>query len=197
MIAIIDYGAGNSTSVKNALDVFKVKSKITDNKQDIINADKIIFPGVGNFGDTVKALEKKGIFKVLQKEILKKPYLGICLGLQLLFESSEESPKSKGLGIFPGKVVKFKTNLKVPQIGWNSIQIKKKTPLLSKIKENSYFYFVHSYYVAPKDKKIIMTETTYGKKFVSGVNSGNISAIQFHPERSGSLGLHVLRNFIR
>ena len=197
MIAIIDYGAGNITSVKNALDLLKVRSNITDKKQDIIKADKIILPGVGSFGDTVKALKKKRIFDTIKQQIGKKPYLGICLGLQILFEQSEESPGVKGFGLFKGNVVKFRGKLKIPQIGWNSIDIKKKTKLLQKTKNNSYLYFVHSYHVAPKDKNIILTETDYGRKFVSGIAKDNIYGIQFHPERSGKVGLSILENFVK
>lgn len=197
MIAVIDYGAGNLKSITNALDFLKVKYKVTDKAPEIEKADKIIFPGVGNFGDCVKALENKGLIETLKKEISKKPYLGICLGLQVLFESSEESPRVKGLSIFKGKCKKFKGSLKIPQIGWNSISIKKKSLLLKNIKNDSYFYFVHSYYVDPVDKKIILTETDYGVDFVSAIEKDNIFGVQFHPERSGSIGIKILENFVR
>jgi imidazole glycerol phosphate synthase glutamine amidotransferase subunit len=197
MIAIIDYGAGNIQSVKNALDYLKVKNKITDNVEDILKADKVIFPGVGAFGDVMNALDEKGLTKPIRTAIQKKPYLGICLGLQVLFEESEESPDIKGLGIFKGKVKKFKSKtLKIPQIGWNSIKINKKNPILNKVNDNSYFYFVHSYYVDPKDKDIILTKTDYGEEFVSGIVKDNIIGIQFHPERSGEVGLQLLKNFV-
>ena len=199
MIAIIDYGAGNLKSITNALDFLRVSYKITDKKQDIERADKIIFPGVGNFGDMVKELKKKRIFELLKKTINdnKKPYLGICLGLQVLFEESEESPGVKGLEIFKGKCKKFKIkNLKVPQIGWNSININKKNSILNKIKDNSYFYFVHSYYADPKDKEIISTTTDYGIEYCSGISKDNIFGFQFHPERSGEIGLNILKNFV-
>jgi len=195
MIAIVDYGAGNIQSVKNALDFLKVKSLITDEKDCILAADKLIFPGVGSFGDVMKALEDRTLLEILKKSIKEKPYLGICLGLQILFEQSEESPKVKGLGIFKGNVKRFRT-LKVPQIGWNSITIKKDNPILNKIKNDSYFYFVHSYYVEPKDKSLILTETDYGGKFASSIAKDNIFGTQFHPERSGDVGLQLLKNFV-
>jgi len=197
MIAIVDYGAGNLKSVTNALDFLKVKYKVTDKAKDIEGADKIIFPGVGSFGDCMQSLEKKGLISVLKKEIGKKPYLGICLGLQVLFESSDESKGVNGLSIFKGKCKKFDgKGLKVPQIGWNSIKIVKKNETLEKIKDDPYFYFVHSYYVSPLDESIVSVKTDYGISYCSGVCSGNIYAFQFHPERSGEIGLKILENFV-
>lgn len=200
MIAIIDYGAGNIESVENALDFLKVKYKLTTKKEGIGKADKIILPGVGAFGDAMKSLEKFNLINTIKKNILDgKPYLGICLGLQALFEKSEESRGINGLEIFKGDVTKLKDRkLKIPQIGWNSIIINKKNKnnlLLKNIKNNSYFYFVHSYYVKPKDKSIILTETEYGERFVSGIAKDNIYGVQFHPERSGDIGLKLLKNF--
>jgi len=195
MIAIVDYGAGNLKSVTNALDFLKVKYKVTDKKEDIEKASKIIFPGVGSFGDCMKSLEEKKLIEPLKKEISKKPYLGICLGLQVLFESSDESKGVKGLSIFKGKCRKF-NKLKVPQIGWNSIKIVK-DDILKGVKDGSYFYFVHSYYVEPEDKNIVATETDYGIKYCSGICSGDINAFQFHPERSGEIGLKILENFLK
>lgn len=199
MIAVMDYGAGNLKSITNALDFLRVGYKVTDKDLDIEKADKIIFPGVGAFGDCIKSLKKRGLFETLKKEVIKKPYLGICLGLQVLFEGSEESIGVKGLSVFKGECKKFKSkNLKIPQIGWNSIKIiNKNSVLLKNIKNNSYFYFVHSYYVEPKDKEIILTKTDYGIDFVSGVEKGNILGVQFHPERSGNIGIDLLRNFVR
>lgn len=198
MIAVIDYGAGNLKSITNALDFLKVKYKVTDSSKEIEEADKIIFPGVGAFGDCVNSLKKRKIFEKLKKEINKKPYLGICLGLQVLFESSEESPNIEGLSIFKGKCKKFiDKKLKIPQIGWNSINIiNKKNKLLKNIKNDSYLYFVHSYYVEPEDKGIILAKTDYGIDFASGIEKHNIFGVQFHPERSGSVGLEILRNFV-
>jgi glutamine amidotransferase len=197
MIAIVDYGAGNLKSVTNALDFLKVKYKVTDKVKDIEDADKIIFPGVGSLGDCMQSLKKKGLISVLKKEIGKKPYLGICLGLQVLFESSDESKSVKGLSIFKGKCRKFDgKGLKVPQIGWNSIKIVK-GKLLEGVKDNSYFYFVHSYYVEPLDDKIISVKTDYGIEYCSGIVKDNIYAFQFHPERSGEIGLKILENFVK
>lgn len=196
MIAIIDYGAGNLKSVTNALDFLRADYKVTNEKEDIKKSDKIIFPGVGSFGDCMNSLKDKNLIKTLKEEIIKKPYLGICLGLQVLFEESEENPDAKGLSIFKGKCKRFENKkLKVPQIGWNSINIIKKDNLLKKIKNNSYFYFVHSYYVGPKDDGIISAKTDYGIEYCSGIAKDNIFAFQFHPERSGGIGLRILKNF--
>lgn len=199
MIAVIDYGAGNLQSVKNALDFIRVKNRITNKAEDIEKADKIILPGVGSFGDTLSCLKKDGLIDAIKDSIeAGKPYLGICLGLQILFEKSEESKGVKGLGIFKGDVVRFRgKSLKIPQIGWNSVNITKKTPLTAAIKGSSYFYFVHSYYVKPKDSSIIMAKTYYGTGFVSGIAKDSIYGVQFHPERSGSVGLELLKNFCR
>lgn len=199
MIAVIDYGAGNLKSITNALDFLRAKYKVTDKAGDIKKADKIIFPGVGSFGNCIRSLKKKNLIGSLKKEIIKKPYLGICLGLQVLFEKSEESPGIKGLSIFKGKCKKFKSKkLKIPQIGWNSIGIVNKNSLLLKdIKNNSYFYFVHSYYVDPKDDSAILTKTNYGADFVSAIEKDNIFGLQFHPERSGEVGIKILENFVK
>jgi len=197
MIAIIDYGAGNLKSVKNALDFLRVESIITSDPKEIEKADKVIFPGVGAFGDTLKTLKKLNLINPIKKAAKTKPFLGICLGLQLLFEESEETPGINGLGIFKGVVKKFQSNtLKIPQIGWNSINIKKENPSFENVKDKSYFYFVHSYYVVPKDKNLILTTTNYGKEFCSGIAKDNLIAVQYHPERSGSVGLQLLRDFV-
>ncbi len=194
MIAIVDYGAGNVRSVKNALDFIRVRNKITAKPDDIRAADKIILPGVGSFGDIMEYLNRKKLIDVLKESVGKKPYLGICLGMQILFERSEES-KGNGLGVFKGDVKRLKPGLKVPHIGWNSINIARKNRLLQGIKKSSYFYFVHSYHAVPRDKGIVMTRTDYGQDFVSGIAEGNIFGVQFHPERSGDIGLRMLRNF--
>ncbi len=198
MIAIIDYGAGNLQSVKKAFDFIGAESVITDNP-DVINAcDKILLPGVGSFGDAMDSMNKKGLVETVKQNAMSgKPFLGICLGLQLLFEESEESPGVEGLGIFKGKIKKFSPDmgLKIPHIGWNSLEIKQKDTLFKDIPENSYVYFVHSYYLHAEDENEIATVTNYGIDFHSAVGKDNIFATQFHPEKSGDVGLQILRNF--
>ena len=198
MIAIIDYGAGNLQSVKNALDYLKVKSIITSNANEIIKAKKVIFPGVGSFGDGIRALNELDLIDPIMKAIEdNKPFLGICLGMQVLFEKSEESPGVEGLGIFEGTVKKFKGDLKIPQIGWNQLKIQKESMLLEGVEDKSFFYFVHSYHADPEDKEIVLATTDYGREFVSAIEKDNIFALQFHPERSGEIGLKILENFCK
>ena len=192
MIAIIDYGAGNLKSVKNALDYLNVDSIITDDPKNIKKADRLILPGDGSFGYMIENLEKKDLVNPIKNFIKSgKPFLGICLGLQGLFEESEESPKVKGLSIFKGKVVKFGKG-KVPQIGWNKIFLEQKS-----IFEVDFMYFVNSYYVIPKDDSIIATITDYNGNFVSAIKSNNITAMQFHPEKSGKAGIELLKRWLK
>ncbi len=198
MIAIIDYGAGNLQSVKKAFDFIGAESVITNDPKVILSADKILLPGVGSFGDAMDSMEKNGLVETVKECALSgKPFLGICLGLQLLFEESEESPGVKGLGIFKGKIKKFSSDmgLKIPHIGWNSLEIKQKDTLFKDIPENAYVYFVHSYYLHAEDENDIATVTNYGIDFHSAVGKNNIFATQFHPEKSGDVGLQILRNF--
>ena len=198
MIAIIDYGAGNLQSVKKAFDFIGAESVITNDPKVILSADKILLPGVGSFGDAMDSMQKNGLVETVKECALSgKPFLGICLGLQLLFEESEESPGVKGLGIFKGKIKKFSSDmgLKIPHIGWNSLEIKQKDTLFKDIPENSYVYFVHSYYLHAEDENDIATVTNYGIDFHSAVGKNNIFATQFHPEKSGDVGLQILRNF--
>ena len=198
MIAIIDYGAGNLQSVKKALDFIGAESVITDNIETINACDKILLPGVGSFGDAMDSMTQKGLVETVKQNALSgKPFLGICLGLQLLFEESEESPGVKGLGIFKGKIKKFSSDmgLKIPHIGWNSLEIKQSDTLFKDIPENSYVYFVHSYYLHAEDENEIATVTNYGIDFHSAVGKNNVFATQFHPEKSGDVGLQILRNF--
>lgn len=198
MIAIIDYGAGNLQSVKKAFDFIGAESVITDNPEIINACDRILLPGVGSFGDAMDSMAKSGLVETVKQNALSgKPFLGICLGLQLLFEESEESPGVKGLGIFKGKIKKFSSDmgLKIPHIGWNSLEIKQKDGIFKNIPENSYVYFVHSYYLHAEDKNDIATVTNYGIDFHSAVGKNNIFATQFHPEKSGDVGLQILRNF--
>jgi len=196
MITIIDYGMGNLQSLANAFQFLGEEVKITDNPKEIEKAQKLVFPGVGDFGKAIKNLKKKKIDLPIRNSIQKgTPFLGICLGLQLLFEKSEEAPNDKGLNIFKGKILRFK-NVKTPQIGWNQINILKKTKIFKEIENNSFVYFMHSFYVEPLDKKIIVARTNYGKGFCSAIEQKNVFGVQFHPEKSGKTGLKILRNFI-
>ena len=198
MIAIIDYGAGNLQSVKKAFDFIGAESVITDNPEVINACDRVLLPGVGSFGDAMDSMAKNGLVETVKQNALSgKPFLGICLGLQLLFEESEESPGVKGLGIFKGKIKKFSPDmgLKIPHIGWNSLEIKQNDTLFKGIPENSYVYFVHSYYLHAEDEKDIAAITNYGIDFHSAVGKNNIFATQFHPEKSGDVGLQILKNF--
>lgn len=199
MIAIIDYGAGNLHSVKNALDFLGAPCTVTYNSNEILAADKVILPGVGAFGDAMKCMEERGLSDTVKTAARSgKPFLGICLGLHLLFEESEESPNVKGLGIFKGKVVKIPDNgtIKIPHMGWNSISVMKDSKILKNIGNEPYVYFVHSYYIQPQDKSIVSACTEYGQKLDIAVESGNVYALQFHPEKSGDIGMNILKNFI-
>lgn len=198
MIAIIDYGFGNLRSVSKALSLLSINSKITDSRQEIQDASAIIFPGVGSFGDCIKNLNDKDIIKPIKDSIKSgKPFLGICLGLQILFDSSEESPGSKGLSLLDGSIDKIQfesNNLKVPHMGWNQVEIKNKSKILKDIPNNSWFYFVHSY-KSSVDETFTDSVSNYGNDFASSISIDNIFATQFHPEKSSSLGLKVLKNF--
>lgn len=197
MTALIDYGVGNLYSVAKAVAAVGGDVKITSNAEDLIRADKIILPGVGAFGDCMKNLSATGLIPTIREQIHNKKYLlGICVGLQILFESSEESPQVEGLGIFHGAIKKIQAeNLKIPHMGWNSINFND-SKLFRGVKNNSYFYFVHSYHAMPTDKNIIIATADYGEKITAAVESENIFATQFHPEKSGDVGLQILKNFI-
>lgn len=196
MIAIIDYGAGNLHSVKNALDFLGAESVITSDKETILNADHVILPGVGSFGDAMDCIRKSGLFEtVRQAADGSRPFLGVCLGLHLLFDKSEESPDVAGLGVFSGKVVKIPDcGLKIPHMGWNNLKSAKASRILPDTGE--FMYFVHSYYIEPEDKDIISSYTTYGEELAVSIEKGNIFAVQFHPEKSGEAGLAILKKFI-
>lgn len=198
MIAIIDYGAGNLHSVKNALDFLGADSVITGDASEIKSADKVILPGVGAFGDAMKCLNESGLAETVKQVIADgKPFLGICLGLHMLFEESEESEGARGLGIFKGKAVKIPdTGLKIPHMGWNSIKLTKDSKLLKNIGAEPYVYFVHSYYIQPEDKSIVSAYTEYGERLDIAVEKDNVFATQFHPEKSGDLGMTILKNFV-
>ncbi|MDO7788421.1 imidazole glycerol phosphate synthase subunit HisH [Desulforamulus aquiferis] len=197
MIAIIDYGMGNLRSVQKGFARVGVQSEIVQDPAAVDAAPAIVLPGVGAFADAMDNLHSSGMAKAIRRVVEQgRPLLGICLGQQLLFESSEEFGQTKGLGIFPGTVKRFPAgSLKVPHMGWNQVEIKKGTPLLEGIPEGSAFYFVHSYYVEPSDSNIVVTYTDYGLKFPSIVGRDKVYGIQFHPEKSSTLGLRILENF--
>lgn len=199
MISIIDYGAGNLSSVKKALDFLGAESEITQDSDRILTASHIILPGVGSFGDAMNSMAERGLVDVVKEAALSgKPFLGICLGLHLLFEGSDESPEIDGLGILKGKMVTIPRDrgLKVPHIGWNSVSLKQKDGIFSGIDDNSYFYFVHSYYLKDADENVVAGVTEYGVPIECAVQRGNLCAVQFHPEKSSSAGLKLLKNFI-
>lgn len=195
MIAVIDYGMGNLRSVQKAIEFCGFRSVVTSARSDINSASHIVLPGVGAFRDAMKNLKERNLLDVIIENCVekKKPLLGICLGMQVLFEESEEFGIHKGLGILKGRVVRFRVNLKVPHMGWNIVKLGGKDRLIEK--DEQYFYFVHSYYVVPSDNSIIRGTTEYDINFVSYVNSGNIFATQFHPEKSEMQGLRLLKNF--
>ncbi len=197
MIAIVDYGAGNLLSVKNALDFIGAESLVTDKPEEIEAVDGVILPGVGSFGDAMDCMQKSGLVEaVCAAATGGKPFLGICLGLQLLFESLEESPGVQGLGVLKGKILKIPdTGLKVPHMGWNSLEIKNNTGVFKDIPQNTYVYFVHSYYLAADNEADVAAKTFYGVSIDAAVAANNLSGMQFHPEKSGDLGLRMLRNF--
>ena len=205
MIAIVDYGMGNLRSVQKGFEKAGFPAIITSSPSDLSRAQKLVFPGVGAFGAAMKELKKRRLISPIKKGIKEgKPFLGLCLGLQLLFEESEEAKGIKGLGILPGKVLRFRfpkdKNLKIPHMGWNRIDCvpaKRDCPLLAGIPAGAFMYFVHSYYVSPEEKDVILTATEYGIKFTSGIWKGNLYATQFHPEKSQDTGLSILKNFGR
>jgi len=195
VVGIIDYGAGNLGSVKRALDYLGIENRIVAESKDFFGIEKIIFPGVGALGASIEKLKKGGLYQALKEWVADdKPFLGICLGMQLLFEESEESPKVKGMGIFNGKVIRFR-HMKNPQIGWNQIIIRRKDILLDGVRDGSFFYFLHGYFVSPKDDSLIIATTGYGISYASIIQKGNIRAVQFHPEKSGEVGLKVIKNW--
>jgi glutamine amidotransferase len=200
MIGIVDYSIGNLRSVQKAFQHVGGEAIFVHTPEEISKVDALVLPGVGNFGDCVRSLAKSGMWDEVQAWAKsEKPFFGICVGYQMLFESSEEAPGEKGLGIFAGEVKKFsdKYHLKIPQIGWNTVKVlQPDAPLLSGISNEDFVYFVHSYYAAPKDASIIALETTYGDTFAAAVARGNLLATQFHPEKSQRAGLQMLKNFV-
>jgi len=197
MIALIDYGMGNLGSVGNALRFIDCEFEITSDPQVIDAADGAILPGVGAFGDCMANLRVYRLIDAIREYVAAdRPFLGICLGLQLLFTESEEMGRHAGLDIIAGGVIRFTHSLKIPQIGWNQIARRQDCPQLEGIEDASYVYFVHSFHVVPEDDSVVATTTDYGYDFVSAIRRGNLFATQFHPEKSSDVGLQMLRNFV-
>lgn len=199
MIAIIDYGMGNLFSVEKAFVKLGANVVVTRDAACIARADKVVLPGVGAFGDCMKNLETSGLIPIIMESADSgKPFLGICLGLQVLFEGSEEAPGIKGLGILKGLVKKITApGFKIPHMGWNQLQMERKTPLLDCLPQNPYVYFVHSFHAVPSEQEIVTAFTVYGEKITAAVGEKNVQAMQFHPEKSSHVGLKILENFIR
>jgi len=196
MIAIVDYGMGNLRSVEKGFNKVGVDARVTSNPGVIDDADAVVLPGVGAFKDCIRNLNDLSLTEAVVRAITKgKPYLGICLGLQVLFSESEEFGTCRGLDIFRGKVVRFQIQEKVPHMGWNNVRLVRRPPIMKDIPDQSYLYFVHSYYVVPEDTDIVAASTDYGVTFTSMVWKDNIFATQFHPEKSQGLGLKLLKGF--
>lgn len=198
MIAILDYGAGNLRSVAKALETVGTTPILTDDPNVVARADGLLVPGQGSAVDAMRNLHRLGLAEPLKQYVASgRPFLGVCLGEQVIFESSDEGPGVTCLGLIPGKVRRLPGGQKVPQIGWNTVRIRQAHPLLEGVPDDSYFYFVHSYYVDPTDPADVVGETEYGVTFASIVSRGNVFATQFHPEKSAGIGLRIYRNFAR
>lgn len=198
MIAIIDYDAGNIKSVEKAIQFLGEEAVITRDPERILRADGVILPGVGSFGDAMARIRGYELESVIQEVVERKiPFLGICLGLQLMFEKSDETPGVQGLALLPGEIVRIPDDgkLKVPHIGWNSLHLQNNGRLFTGLEENPYVYFVHSYYLKAKDEQIVKATTQYSTTIHASVEQGNVFACQFHPEKSGTVGLSILKNF--
>lgn len=199
MISIIDYGAGNLLSVKNALDHIGCECKVVTEKQELFDSDAAILPGVGSFGNAMESMQDAKLVEPILSFIESgKPFLGICLGLQLLFQSSEESPNVKGLGVLKGEILKIPNEdgtLKIPHIGWNSLSIKNHDGIFSNMQDSPYVYFVHSYYLKAHED-IVTSTADYGVEIHASIQKGNVFATQFHPEKSGDIGIQMLKNFV-
>lgn len=199
MIGIIDYGMGNLGSVTNACQFLELPAKILAKPEQMAGCEAVILPGVGAFGDCMEHLESHGFVEPIKQWITDgKPFLGVCLGLHMLFEGSDESPGVAGLGILPGRITKLPSapGIKIPQMGWNTVtQVQKGCPLFANIPDNSYFYFVHSFCAGNEDRSFVAGETTHGRTFASAVWRDNVMAVQFHPEKSQKAGLQMYRNF--
>ena len=199
MVAIIDYDAGNIKSVEKALLHLGEEVIITRDREQILNSDKVILPGVGAFGDAMEKLRSYGLDKVIYEVVERKiPFLGICLGLQLLFEKSDETPGVKGLGILPGEILRIpdKEGIKIPHMGWNSVKIKENARMFKDVPQDSYVYFVHSYYLKAGREEDVAATTEYSTLIHAAVEHDNVFACQFHPEKSSEIGLKILKNFV-
>jgi imidazole glycerol-phosphate synthase subunit HisH len=198
MIAVIDYGAGNLRSVINAINRLGYKANITNRPEEILKAKAVFFPGVGAAGDTMASLKKLNLIDTIHRLVNEdRPLFGICIGLQVLFTGTEEGGWYECLGVIPGKVKKLPAGLKIPHMGWNQVNQRFSHPLFEGIPDGSNFYFVHSFYGDPEDKSVIAAETNYGVSFGSAIAKNNLVATQFHPEKSGELGLKIYENFIK
>ena len=195
-ITIIDYRMGNIKSVENSFKNSGATVKVTSDPEVIRSADAVVLPGVGAYRDAYNNLEKMGLIEPIYANIRKKPFLGICLGMQLLFEYSLENGKNRGLGIFKGFVDRIPPGVKIPHMGWNQLEIKKESKLLKDIKSGENFYFVHSYHIVPEDKSLISSTTDYGTDLVASIEEDNIFGFQFHPEKSSTIGQQLIKNFI-
>jgi len=198
MIALVDYGAGNLRSVEKALAASGAEVRLAGSPQDILAADKVVLPGVGAFADCMAGLQQRGLTAALRQAVAEnRPFLGICVGMQLLFETGEEMGRHAGLGLLAGRVPRFPVgSLKTPQTGWNQIFFDRTHPLLSGLETGCYVYFNHSYYCAPADAGVTLAQTTYGLTYASMVARGRLYGVQFHPEKSQAVGLRILRNFV-
>jgi len=198
VVVIIDYGAGNLRSVVNAVTKLGYQSIVTSDPTEVLQAEKVILPGVGAAGCTVESLKKLGLTKAINEYIAAdRPFLGICIGLQVLFSTTEEGGGSDCMGIIPGRVKKLPPGLKIPHMGWNQVRQKQAHPVFEGIADDTNFYFVHSYYIVPEDESIVIGETEYDIIFCSAIARGNLVATQFHPEKSGEFGLKIYQNFLR
>ena len=199
MIAVIDNDAGNIKSVEKALLFLGQEAIVTGDSKEILAADKVILPGVGAFGDAMDTIRSRGLDHVIRQVVENgTPFLGICLGLQLLFERSDEAPGVEGLGILGGEILRIpdQEGMKIPHMGWNSLHLENNGRLFRDIEENAYVYFVHSYYLKAKDESIVKASAEYGIHIHASVEKGNVFACQFHPEKSSDVGLHILKNFV-
>ena len=199
MIAMIDYDAGNIKSVEKALLLLGQEVEVTGDPERILKAEKVILPGVGAFGDAMENLKRAGLDEVIRRVAAKgTPFMGICLGLQLLFERSDEAPGAKGLGLLEGEILKIpdQEGLKIPHMGWNSLELRNQSGLFSGLEEDPYVYFVHSYYLHADDPSVVSSTTEYGVRIDASIQRGKLFATQFHPEKSGRTGLKMLQNFV-